>query len=164
VTKTRIRPAVASDRPALERFMTALREHERTMSPGLLRPGPEIAAQHVARLLETVATHGGVALIAADTETRDPLGFAIAHVWTDSGTLFDEPAQRMGRLDELYVAEAARGRGLGRALVEACEAHFKACGLTHMQLGVLAGNRSAQRVYEAAGYADWLHTMIRRIA
>lgn len=122
-----------------------------------------MADSHVAHLLAEAARHEGIALIAEDAASADPLGFAIAHAETDAGTFLAEDARRVGRLTDLFVTEAARGRGIARALIKACEDHFRALGLRHMQIGVLARNTRAQRLYEAAGYRDWLHVMTRDI-
>jgi ribosomal protein S18 acetylase RimI-like enzyme len=144
----RIRAGTDADRPALERFMAGLQAHERTLD---------------ADLLAEAARHEGIALIAEDAASGDPLGFAIAHAETDAGTFLAKNARRVGRLTDLFVSEDARGRGIARALIAACEDHFRALGLRHMQIGVLARNARAQRLYEAAGYRDWLHIMTREI-
>lgn len=51
----------------------------------------------------------------------------------------------------LAVAEPARGRGLGRALMEASEAWLRATGAPKIQLMVRADNQDAIRFYRALG-------------
>jgi len=159
----RIRPATEADRPALVRFMAGLQAHERGLDPDLLAEPAAMAESHVAHLLAEAARHEGVALIAEDVPSGAPLGVAIAHAETDAGTFLAEDARRIGRLTDLFVTEHARGRGIARALINGCEDHFRALGLRHMQIGVLARNAGAQRLYESAGYRDWLHIMTRTI-
>jgi ribosomal protein S18 acetylase RimI-like enzyme len=51
------------------------------------------------------------------------------------------------------VEPAHRGRGIGRALLDAAAAHARARGGTKLSLRVLGSNPRARRVYEAAGFA-----------
>ena len=53
----------------------------------------------------------------------------------------------------MYVAQAASGRGLGRALLQALLAQARQCPtLEQVDLTVTAGNLSAQHLYEACGF------------
>jgi len=158
-----IRPAEADDRPALVRFMAALQDSERRIEPDALRPGAAMAESHVAHLLELVEHHDGITLIAEEAGTGVALGMLIAHVEEDHGTFMEERARRVGRVTDLYVAPEARRRGLARAMIAAAEDHFRALGLSRMQIGVLAGNTDAQTLYRAAGYRPWLSIMDRKI-
>ncbi len=55
-------------------------------------------------------------------------------------------------LNDLFVADAARGRGLGHALLEACRRHGALTGAARLELQTLVGNRLAQRLYESLGW------------
>lgn len=57
-----------------------------------------------------------------------------------------------GRLYSITVSPSARGRGLARTLLAACEADAAARGATAVRLEVRASNSSAVRLYEAGGY------------
>lgn len=54
----------------------------------------------------------------------------------------------------MYVAPEARGRGVGRALLDAAVARVAATcpGVAWLQLGVATENGPAQRLYERAGF------------
>jgi ribosomal protein S18 acetylase RimI-like enzyme len=54
----------------------------------------------------------------------------------------------------LAVDGAARGRGLGRRMMEACEGWVQARGIQKIQLMVRATNKAAVGFYERLGYAD----------
>ncbi|BCL76314.1 N-acetyltransferase [Jeongeupia sp. HS-3] len=55
-------------------------------------------------------------------------------------------------LNDLYVADAARGRGVARALMtKACD-HARASGAARIELSTAHGNRTAQALYESLGY------------
>ncbi len=52
----------------------------------------------------------------------------------------------------IATAPAARGRGLGDALLRACEEHAERLGATALLLEVEAGNAPAVRLYERHGF------------
>jgi len=58
----------------------------------------------------------------------------------------------IARLYSLTVAPEARGKGLARALLAACEADATERGAHAVRLEVRASNSSATRLYEAADY------------
>lgn len=54
----------------------------------------------------------------------------------------------------MYVDPSARGRGVGRALVDEIVSRARrTAGLEQLHLTVMAGNASAQRLYERVGFA-----------
>lgn len=57
-------------------------------------------------------------------------------------------------IDELYVIADARGRGVGRALVQAAELHMRARGCVHIEMEVAEGNFNAQQFYSLLGFAS----------
>ena len=86
-------------------------------------PGPERLAERIRRMLaegDTIVLLGGTG----------PEGVAVlrfrAAIWSDAPESY---------LAELYVAPASRGRGLGRALLEAAIEAARARGSDHMDLG-----------------------------
>jgi ribosomal protein S18 acetylase RimI-like enzyme len=69
-------------------------------------------------------------------------------------------APHQGEFRTLSVDPAARGRGVGRALVEACLDRARASGLTEVLLCSLAEMLPAHRLYTALGFGrrpelDW---------
>jgi ribosomal protein S18 acetylase RimI-like enzyme len=57
-------------------------------------------------------------------------------------------------LQELYVVPEARGRGLGRGLLEACMAVARERGATGMDISVDGGDAPAIALYESAGFTN----------
>ncbi len=55
-------------------------------------------------------------------------------------------------LNDLFVAPAARGRGVGRALLERCRQLGVETGAAFLVLETLAGNTGAQKLYESLGW------------
>ncbi len=63
-------------------------------------------------------------------------------------------SHRSGRLYNLAIATAARGRGVGRRLVEHLLACFSRAGVRHIYLEVEAGNAAAIALYERCGFTQ----------
>lgn len=57
-------------------------------------------------------------------------------------------------LVKLYLNEKARGRGLGRALMERCHQWARENGLTHVYLETMDELRSALILYQSLGYTS----------
>jgi GNAT superfamily N-acetyltransferase len=87
---------------------------------------------------------GSTFLIAWD-EGR-PVGHA--HVAWD-GTKLGAP-----EIQDVYVAESARRRGVATALTHAAEAEALARGHNRLSLSVGTGNFAAQALYDRLGFAD----------
>lgn len=68
------------------------------------------------------------------------------------GTLLFRQCSRRARLYSLGVDPAARGGGLGRALVAALEEVALACGTTELVLEVRVDNRIALGLYRSMGF------------
>jgi len=54
--------------------------------------------------------------------------------------------------DSLYVAEAARGRGVGRALLDALLASARAAGAWTVQAGIFPENAASVALHRGAGF------------
>jgi ribosomal protein S18 acetylase RimI-like enzyme len=105
-------------------------------------PGPERLAERIRRMLadgDTIVLLGGAG----------PDGVAVlrfrAAIWSDAPECY---------LAELYVAPGSRGRGLGRALLEAAIAAARARGSDHMDLGTSEDDVAARSLYESLGFIN----------
>ena len=122
------------------------------------RRDPNFAIEHWRELQHRCAEKHGIMLIAEDA--GKPVGWAFAH--DEKAEVFVvEPERTHGYLTELFLLPQARGKGLGRALIEACEAWARERGHKLLTVGVLSQNRSAVRAYEGTGYAPYV-TVMRR--
>lgn len=61
-------------------------------------------------------------------------------------------------LNDLFVAEEARGRGIGRALIEATAKVARERGAPYVEWSTAPDNRTAQRLYDTtgAGRSEWI--------
>lgn len=107
-------------------------------------------------LLEDAAAHEGLILVAEHDDAV--CGYAAFHgsVHADDP---DEIAYTYAYVADLAVGEAMRGRGIGRLLMEACEARARAAGRKWLRLNVLAANHTARRFYGRVGLREHLLTL-----
>jgi GNAT superfamily N-acetyltransferase len=83
----------------------------------------------------------------------EPLGFATVY-WTWQ-TLY---ASRVGVLNDLFVVPEARGRGVGRALIEHCRGLCRKRAASKLVWETALDNDTAQRLYDGIGAekSTWL--------
>ena len=67
---------------------------------------------------------------------------------------------RVGDLETLAVAAAARGNGIGTMLIEACQERLRAEGVTHWSVGVVEANQGATRLYGRAGFKSFYRDLL----
>jgi len=73
---------------------------------------------------------------------------------TVAGGCVKTMAPRVGYLKRMWVAESARGLGLGRRMLEALEAETRALGLTTLRLETNKALHEAIALYRSAGYRE----------
>jgi GNAT superfamily N-acetyltransferase len=66
-------------------------------------------------------------------------------------------------MNDLFVAEAERGRGIGRALIEASAEVARGRGAHSLEWSTEPGNVTAQRLYDATGAerSEWVEYALR---
>lgn len=87
-----------------------------------------------------------VIFIARDTG-GDALGFTQLYPMFSSVA-----ARRVWILNDLFVAPAARKRGVARALMDSAKRHAIQAGALRLELETANDNRAAQALYESLGY------------
>jgi ribosomal protein S18 acetylase RimI-like enzyme len=97
-------------------------------------------------LSERIAQRQSVILLACD---EAGLGVGFTQLYPSFSSVRAAPIYL---LNDLYVASAARGRGVGRDLLEAAAAHARAAGAIRMVLSTAHDNIAAQSLYEAQGW------------
>jgi len=151
-----------ADEPAILSFITGLQDYEAAFEPDRRRDS-DFVVEHWRALQHRCAERHGIMLIAEDLIPEvggKPVGWAFAH--DEKAEVFVvEPERTHGFLAELFLLPQARGKGLGRALIEGCEAWARERGHKLLTVGVLAKNPAAIRAYEGAGYAPYV-TIMRR--
>ena len=87
----------------------------------------------------------GVQLIARNDD-GEAVGFATVY-WSWATTI----AARIGVMNDLFVAAAARGSGAAEALIGACAAECRRHGAAELTWQTARDNLRAQRVYDRVG-------------
>jgi GNAT superfamily N-acetyltransferase len=85
-------------------------------------------------------------LLLAAWEDDEPIGFATLY-WTFSSTHAAEAAL----MNDLFVADGHRGKGIGLALIEASVAAARDRGMRHLEWFTALDNERAQRLYDRIG-------------
>jgi ribosomal protein S18 acetylase RimI-like enzyme len=105
-------------------------------------PHPHQLAQRIMQLLgagDTTVLLGG----------RGPDGLVVLRfrpaIWSDAFECY---------LAELYVVATRRGRGLGRALMEAALEHARDRGADHIDLSTSEDDVAARTLYESLGFSN----------
>ena len=65
-------------------------------------------------------------------------------------------ARPLLNVHDIAVLPAQRARGVGQALLAACEAHARQRGCCKLTLEVLSGNQRALRSYQRFGFAPYV--------
>lgn len=140
------------DRAAMLSFIDGLQDWEYRFEKNR-RLDAAVAADHFAVLEKRLAERGGAIFIAEGPDGA-ALGWSVVHEMQDDIYVV-EAERRIAYIDELYLAEAARGLGAGRALIAACEGWAKGRGIAILRIGVLPGNTRTRAIYERAGFAPY---------
>jgi GNAT superfamily N-acetyltransferase len=109
-----------------------------------LPAAPQVAAGFISERLDR-----GDSVIFLARREEAGLGFVQLY------PVFSSTAARPGRLwllNDLFVTAAARGLGVGRALMERARNHALDSGATGIFLQTARDNLTAQRLYESLGY------------
>jgi GNAT superfamily N-acetyltransferase len=106
----------------------------------------------LARALIADHEREGVQLLARDDDGR-AIGFATVY-WTWATT----SAERIGVMNDLFVAPEGRGTGVAEALIEACRKECFTHGAGKLTWQTALDNVPAQKVYERVGASreQWL--------
>ena len=137
------------DRELALRFIDGLQAYEHTVEPNR-RLDAGVAADHLAKMMRDAAARPCMVFV-AEADGGTALGWAVV-LENQDDIYVVEQERRFAYIAELYLVEAARGAGLGRALIQACEDWAKARGIGVLQIGVLGKNARARDVYAAAGF------------
>jgi GNAT superfamily N-acetyltransferase len=138
ITITRLDLRLAADLDAMTPLFDAYRVFYRQAS------APEAGRA----FLQARAERGeAVVYLARDAASGEPLGYTQLYPSFSSVSL-----RPIVILNDLFVAEHARCRGVGTALMDAAVAHAQQHGAVRLTLTTAVTNHTAQSVYQAHGW------------
>jgi GNAT superfamily N-acetyltransferase len=149
----RIRPAEPGDDAALAEMFLGLNRYEDALVHDRVTD-MQGTRRGLAEAWRDVAEHNGEALVAE----RD--GQVVGHLFllfkTDAAYIRPE-LLAYALVAELFVRPAARGAGIGTALLAEAERITRARGITRMFIGVVEGNDGAHKLYRRFGFDPYAH-------
>lgn len=107
------------------------------------------------------AGEGFVFLVPGEGAEEVPLGYAFLRVGGPPATL--DLGDRAGDLESLSVTAAARGKGVGTALLAHCRERLRELGVHWWSVTVVAGNEGAEGLYEREGFRPNSHNLLAPI-
>ncbi|MDE2185027.1 MAG: GNAT family N-acetyltransferase [Alphaproteobacteria bacterium] len=139
-----------ADKPVILDFILGLQRFEAAFEPNRRLDDAYVEDQFAA--LAAKFARGKIFIAEAGGA---PVGWAVVH--EEAGESYEcAEERRFAYIRELYVSEAARGLGAGRALIAACEGWARSRGFSTIRIGHLAENGRAEAVYARAGYAPYV--------
>ena len=104
-------------------------------------------------------------VLIARSESGAPLGYALVHVRPPDDEILDtwEAGPLVAELETLVVTAAARGSGVGSALMDGAEEELRRLGVVDYAVGVLEGNDDARRLYESRGFKPQMLRLTQRL-
>ncbi|HXY29043.1 MAG TPA: GNAT family N-acetyltransferase [Acidimicrobiales bacterium] len=143
------RPAQAADRQTCTRLLS-----QALVAVAAMRGGAALLGDATpATLLERWSGTGGTILVGE---------YEGAVVGLAAATAREVAGERRGLVECCYVESAARGVGVGSALLAAAVAWCEAWGCGEVDALALPGDRATKQRLEAAGFAARLLTLSRR--
>ncbi|MET0428668.1 MAG: GNAT family N-acetyltransferase [Microvirga sp.] len=152
-----LRAAVPSDREAVVEFIHQLNVFETALT-GDRRVDYGAARSYYGELQQRISRNGGrIVLALAERQVVAAMGFSLDE---DAAYIVDE-VRRHGTVTDLVVAEAWRGRGVGRLLLQEAERLTRAAGYKRLLIGALAANARARRIYEDFGFEPYVSILTK---
>ena len=150
-----IRDYQEHDEAALIGLIRQLQAHEGAYYDRMLPP-EDIAGWYVDALKDDCRQHAGhIRMACLDGKVA---GYCAVLTRVDADDV-DEIPYWYAYVSELAVAESARGKGVGKALLADAERLARHAGAKWLRVSVLSRNTLAHEVYKSYGFADRLVSM-----
>ena len=154
-----IRPAVSTDMTAIGRLGALLIREHHDFDPQRFFAAPARAEQLYSSFLGGQLENPDIVILAAE-RNGEIVGYTYSGVEGPDYMSLRGPA---GVLYDIVVDPAHRGQGIGRMLVDATLAALKARGAPRVVLSTAEQNKTAQRLFDRAGFRRTMIEMTREL-
>lgn len=155
-TEVSIRPASRADAEFVISLMPRLVE----FGPPAWRDAEQMTAFDTRVINESLLDpKPSTAVFIAEDSVGTRLGFIHLHGVTEHYN-----HEEHGHVEDLIVAPAGEGRGVGRALLEKAEEWARSRGYRWLTLHVFAENQRAREVYRRLGYGEDMVKYVKELA
>jgi ribosomal protein S18 acetylase RimI-like enzyme len=155
MSEVSIRLAGATDRNAIVGLIHALNLYEATLSAD--RRTDFAAAEECYEAIKARIARDGGALVVASEE--DAILGVLSLAFAVDEPFVKPELRNFGVVTDLVVAQAHRGRGIGRMLLAEAERRTTAEGRARLLIGVLSTNNAALDSYERSGFTPYMVTL-----
>ncbi|MEM7427205.1 MAG: GNAT family N-acetyltransferase [Pseudomonadota bacterium] len=154
-----IRHYVPEDLDRLIELLRELQAHEQVFEPRM-KPPEALGADYFDGLLDDMKSQGGAILIAENRSIACGYAVYLTHVPNDDE---DEIDYTYAYVSDVAVTAEARGRGVGRMLLDACERGAREAGAQVLRISVLSQNERAIGLYRSFGFSDRVTELEKRL-
>ena len=112
--------------------------------------------------LKEVKSNSGKCYLAIEEEKT--IGLIMGYVRSyDKYDYLDYKCPKSGEVSELVVSKSARGKGIGKKLMDKMENYFKSIGCEYIFIDVFAYNKNAIEFYNKHGYHTRMLIDVKKI-
>jgi ribosomal protein S18 acetylase RimI-like enzyme len=154
-----IRPATTTDIAAIGRLAALLVRTHHDFDPKRFIPATPRTAEGYGSYLGSQLEEPDIVVLVAE-QNGEVIGYTYAGI---EGTDYMALRGPAGALYDIVVDPEQRGRGVGRALLDATLDELKARGAPRVVLSTAERNESAQRLFERAGFRRTMIEMTREL-
>jgi ribosomal protein S18 acetylase RimI-like enzyme len=155
----RIRPATSADISTIGRLGALLVRAHHDFDPKRFIPATSRTAEGYGSYLGSQLQEPDIVVLVAE-QNGEVVGYTYAGI---EGTDYMALRGPAGALYDIVVDPEQRGRGVGRALLDATLDELKARGAPRVVLSTAERNEPAQRLFERAGFRRTMIEMTREL-
>ena len=138
-----------TDRAQVHACLIELQDFEREIDPRM-PSGDDIAEAYIPDMLRRCTDCAGAILVAEIGRLVVGYVTILTKVSSDEIGAGDH---EFGLITDVVVLREHRGKGLGKALLQAAETYAKENGVKWLRIGALAPNKSATTLYSSMGFS-----------
>lgn len=117
----------------------------------------ENASKYLDELLKKIAAQSGELILAQkNNKIIGLVGWYIEHELE-----YNAP---YGYITDIVITKSERGQGIGKGLLNEATAHIKKTGISRVHVGVLEGNKSAEKLYNACSFKTYANELVKDLA